>query len=148
MKADRTRHAAEDWAAVEQYRRSRSEADYGDRKMFVIMPLEGDEPKVDAEKITVLTSDSKAVLQKSAKPVATEKPIPAVKTSRNPKPRGKGTGKLKSQPALIDEALRLRQNLRETLGGVNDLIRSIKTQRRQDKLLRDTVASLRKLQNV
>jgi len=47
--------------------------------------------------------------------------------------------------AVLDEAVKLRQNLRETIVGVNDLIRSIKTHRRQDKLLRDTVASLRKL---
>ncbi len=122
---------------------------YGEQKMFVIMPLEGDEPPVEPEKITVLASDSNLpVSQKSDKPTPDEKPIPSTKANRTPKPRPKANGKPKSQPALIDEALKLRQNLRETLGGVNDLIRSIKTQRRQDKLLRTTVASLRKLQNV
>ena len=56
--------------------------------------------------------------------------------------------KSKGKVAVLDDAVKLRTNLRETLGSVNDLIRSIKSQRRQDKLLRDTVNSLRKLQNV
>ncbi len=118
---------------------------YGDRKTFIVMPLEGDEPKLEANKITVLTSNAKvAVPENSPKALRVPKPIPAATVCRNVKPRSKATGKV----VLLDDAVKLRQNLRETLTGVNDLIRSIKAQRRQDKLLRDTVASLRKLQNV
>ncbi len=118
---------------------------YGDRKTMVVMPLEGDEPKVEADKITVLASNTTvSVRQNSAKPVKVEKSIPATKVCRNVKPKSKATGKT----VVLDDAVKLRQSLRETLSGVNDLIRSIKAQRRQDKLLRNTVASLRKLQNV
>ncbi len=118
---------------------------YADRRTFIIMPLEGDEPKVEGDKITVLASNTKAVLpEKSPKAIRIAKPTPATKVCRNVKPRSKATTKI----VLLDDAVKLRQNLRETLTGVNDLIRSIKAQRRQDKLLRSTVASLRKLQNV
>ena len=118
---------------------------YGDRKTFVIMPLEGDEPKVETNRLTVLKSDTKAVPEKSPKAVKTQPAAPSVAVAAR---RIKETAKPKGKAMILDDAVKLRQNLWDTLGSVNDLIRSIKSQRRQDKLLRDTVASLRKLQNV
>lgn len=109
---------------------------YGDRKTFVIMPLEINQPEVASEQITVLASD--AVSTKQSKPkLEVQKPQP-VKTSEKPKSKGQ----------LLEEAEKLREALRVSLVGVNGLIREIKSQKRHDKLLRDTVASLRKLQGV
>lgn len=122
---------------------------YGNRKTFVIMPLEGDEPKVDKEKLTVLNSDAKISVpakvdrpRQRVKPI--EKPVAAPSVCREIK----SSDTPKSKAAILEEAEKLRQTLRDSLDGVNGLIREIKAQRRQDKLLRDTVASLQKLQNV
>ena len=114
---------------------------YGDQKQFIVMPLDGEEPTVEPGRLTVLVSDAK----RTALP-KNDKPVKVSQTSRGGRPKPKtGTNR---KAVVLDDALKLRQNLRETLAGVNDLIRSIQTQRRQDKLLRDTVASLQKLQNV
>ena len=113
------------------------------------MPLEGDEPKVDADKITVLASNNVKTSVPSKKTADYRRQTAANSSavrrlpsavSKNGKPQGKA--------AVLDDAMRLRSNLRETLVGVNSLIQSIKSQRRQDKLLRDTVSSLRKLQKI
>jgi len=122
---------------------------YGNNKLFVIMPLEGTEPEVDSGKLTVLLSNAKAsVPSKIEWSSRTAKPIPVTLACRSTRSRSKAVDKSKGKVAVLDDAVKLRANLRETLGSVNDLIRSIKSQRRQDKLLRDTVNSLRKLQNV
>ena len=47
--------------------------------------------------------------------------------------------------ALLESAEQLRQDLRNSLVLVNTLIREVKTQRQQDRLLRNTMDSLRKL---
>ena len=125
---------------------------YGDRKTFIIMPLEGEEPKVEPDNVTVLRSDAKpSVSLNSAKPLRkTRRTKPIVESvvapsvCRSIKP----TDKPKSKAQILEEAEKLRLTLRDSLLSVNGLIREIKIQRRQDKLLRDTVASLRKLQNV
>ena len=114
---------------------------YGDKKTFIIMPLEGKEPEINPGKLTVLVSSAK-----TPKAVKANKPTPATQVSRNTKPQAKA--KPKSKVSVLDDAMKLRLSLRTTLGDVNSLIQSIKSQRRYDKLLRDTVNSLRKLQNV
>jgi hypothetical protein len=68
--------------------------------------------------------------------------------ARTVKPRTRRAARSKNKATVLDDAMRLRQTLRDTLSGVNDLIRTIKSQRQQDKLLRNTVATLHKLQNV
>ena len=72
----------------------------------------------------------------------------AAQACRNVKPRSRKTTKPTGKVAVLDDAMKLRQSLRDTISSVNDLIQSIKTERRQNKLLRDTVSSLRKLQNI
>ena len=47
--------------------------------------------------------------------------------------------------ALLQSAVEVRDNLRNSLVQVNDLIREVKAQRRQDRLLQNTMDSLRKL---
>jgi len=99
--------------------------------------------------LTVLLSNAKAsVPPKIERPVKTVKPIPVTQACRSARSRSKVVDKSKGKVAVLDDAVKLRTNLRETLGSVNDLIRSIKSERRQTKLLRSTVDSLRKLQNI
>ena len=50
-----------------------------------------------------------------------------------------------SQAALLQSAVEVRQTLRDSLVQVNTLIREVKAQRRQDRLLQTTMDSLRKL---
>ena len=47
--------------------------------------------------------------------------------------------------ALLQSTMEVRDNLRNSLAQVNDLIREVKAQRRQDRLLQNTMDSLRKL---
>jgi hypothetical protein len=51
-------------------------------------------------------------------------------------------------PDLIEQAEGLRGSLRELLGKTNDLISALKQQRRQSRLVRSTLASLRELEKV
>ena len=55
------------------------------------------------------------------------------------------TVKPNSSAALLQSAVEVRQTLRDSLVQVNDLIREVKAQRRQDRLLQNTMDSLRKL---
>ena len=59
-----------------------------------------------------------------------------------PKP---DTVKPMSSAALLQSAIEVRQTLRNSLVEVNTLIREVKAQRRQDRLLQTTMDSLRKL---
>jgi len=47
--------------------------------------------------------------------------------------------------ALLQSAVEVRQTLQDSLVQVNTLIREVKAQRRQDRLLQTTMDSLRKL---
>jgi hypothetical protein len=51
-------------------------------------------------------------------------------------------------PDLIEQAEGLRRSLRELLGKTNDLIVALEQQRRQSRLVRSTLASLRELEKV
>jgi hypothetical protein len=55
------------------------------------------------------------------------------------------TVKPNSSAALLQSAAEVRQTLRDSLVQVNALIREVKAQRRQDRLLQTTMDSLRKL---
>ena len=55
------------------------------------------------------------------------------------------TVKPMSSAALLQSAIEVRQTLRNSLVEVNTLIREVKAQRRQDRLLQTTMDSLRKL---
>jgi len=129
----------------------------GDDKLFIVMPLEGDEPVIADDKLTVLMSNAETSVPSNIdKPVKVSKPVPTTQACRAAKPRvkkaTKSKGKINAKPngkvVILDDALRLRNNLRDTLGSVNDLIRLLKSQHRHDKCLRDAVASLRKFQNI
>jgi hypothetical protein len=52
------------------------------------------------------------------------------------------------QPTAIEQAVAVKTALRQSLSGVNELIRSLRRQRRLSKLARSTLASLKELQDV
>ena len=52
------------------------------------------------------------------------------------------------EPSVSDQAISLRSALRDLLGQVNNLVRAIKRQKKQEKFLRSTLASLKELQSV
>ncbi len=122
---------------------------YGERKTFIVMPLEGDEPKVEVDKLTVLSSNvkatlstnlSKAVKTKTNAPVATVvakcvRPIEPLRQSNE-------------QMDVIAASEGLCQTLADTLRITRRLVRNLKQQRKQNRLMRATIASLRELQNV
>jgi hypothetical protein len=51
-------------------------------------------------------------------------------------------------PSVVEQAVALRSSLRDVLGQVNNLLRAIQRQRKQEKFLRTTLASLKELQSV
>jgi len=120
---------------------------YGDERLFIAMPLEADEPKGVIGKVTVLASNSvkASVPSKIEHHVKGDEPEPKALASRSVKPRVRSNGKSKGHVTVLDDALRLRNSLRETLGSVNTLIQSIKAQKQKDRLLKTTMDSLRKL---
>ena len=52
------------------------------------------------------------------------------------------------EPSVTDQLLALRTTLREALERVNGVARAIKRQKKQEKFLRATLASLKELQSV
>jgi hypothetical protein len=52
------------------------------------------------------------------------------------------------EPSVTDQAITIRNGLRDMLVQVNRLVRAIKRQKKQERFLRSTLASLRELQNV
>lgn len=77
-----------------------------------------------------------ATRRKSASPAAR-----SLETSRTNDP-------VPEEASVIEQALALRSTLRDTLGKVNNLVRAIKHQKKQERLLRSTLSSLRQLQSV
>ena len=68
--------------------------------------------------------------------------IPAKRCRRTNKP---DTVKPNSSAALLQSAIEVRNDLRNSIVQVNTLIREVKAQRKQDRLLQTTMDSLRKL---
>jgi hypothetical protein len=73
---------------------------------------------------------------------------PTTTTTPAPSEPVQETGPTESQGGLVEQALALRQSLRSTLGQMNDLLRAIKRQRKQERLMRSTLSSLKQLQSV
>ncbi len=123
---------------------------YGNRKTFVIMPLEGDEPKVEADKITVLASNIKtSVPSKIDRPVKEKVNAPAVTVAaRRVRPTVKPSHLSTEQMDVIAASEGLCQTLADTLRITRRLVRNLKQQRKQNRLMRATITSLKQLQNV
>ena len=72
------------------------------------------------------------------------------KNNQNGKPCNNGTGNDNNAgvEALIEQAESVKTSLRETLNHTSELISSLKKHRKQTKLVRSTLASLRQLQSI
>jgi hypothetical protein len=106
----------------------------GKDKTFVCMPFSGTEPK--AEHMDVITSQTVVVPKKTTAPVKCKRKVTTSKTT---------IATPSSKVALLESAEQIRNDLRKSLVQVNDLIREVKVQRRQDRRLQSTMDSLRKL---
>ena len=120
----------------------------GNRR-YVWMPLTSD-PVLRTE-ATIIVSSSET---KSQTPVKTRpKPILPTRDERVPV-LATATKTVKPNAATaedrspLDEAEALRETLRNSLGQVNTLVRSLKHQLRQNRMLRSTLASLKRLQSL
>ena len=78
--------------------------------------------------------------------------MPQTKTNRNGSARNNGTDTgLDNQAgveSLIEQAEAVKASLRETVASTSELIASLKKHRKQTKLVRSTLASLRQLQSI
>ena len=107
----------------------------------------------------VLKSDPNAVRIESPagssvspipKPNRKQSTMPQTKTNRNGPARNKETGNddRAGVEALIEQAEAVKASLRETLTNTSELIGALKKHRKQTKLVRSTLASLRQLQSI
>jgi hypothetical protein len=116
----------------------------GEGSTFVCMPLSSHtEPECDTAKINVIASSTQPPVASatSAKKADT---VPAVKRRRRTTAK-RSPAKPTDKVALLQTAEQIRQDLRNSLIQVNTLIREVKAQRQQDRLLRSTMDSLKKL---
>ena len=84
--------------------------------------------------------------------------MPRSKTNRNGQANSNGNGAGASDgtgpenstgvESLIEQAEAVKTSLRETLTNTSELITSLKKHRKQTKLVRSTLASLRQLQSI
>ena len=76
--------------------------------------------------------------------------MPQTKTNRNGSARNKETGNddRAGVESLIEQAEAVKASLRETLTNTTELIGALKKHRKQTKLVRSTLASLRQLQSI
>ena len=122
----------------------------GDGRTFVCMPLSSStEP--ETEHMDVIASADSAppavtptVAPKVAAAVAVTTPAPVVKRRRKVTTK-RDAVKQTGEMALLQTAETIRNDLRNSLLQVNALIREVKAQRRQNRLLQSTMDNLRKL---
>jgi DNA polymerase III sliding clamp (beta) subunit (PCNA family) len=107
-------------------------------KAFVFMSLDRKEPEVDAGRMSTIVSptQSTVVAKVDTVPMKRRRRI-TTKDNTATKPIGK--------TALLQTAEQIRQDLRHSLVQVNALIKEVKVQHHQNRLLRNTMDSLRKL---
>jgi hypothetical protein len=116
----------------------------GDDKTFVAMPLTGTEPEgASVEVITSTSAQPASVPKGTAVPTPTPTPEPVKRRRRVSAKRDtvKPTGK----EALLQSVLQLRQDLRTSLVRTNDLLKEVRMQKQQDRLLKSSLDTLRKL---
>ena len=120
----------------------------GNRR-YVWMPLTSD-PILRTEATTIVSSAevrSQMPVKTRLKPIlpTTQERVPVLATAtKTVKPNAVST----EDRSPLDEAEALRETLRNSLGQVNTLVRSLKHQLRQNRMLRSTLASLKRLQSL
>jgi hypothetical protein len=124
-----------------------------ERRTYVWMPLGKDsvlQPHADDVHVSSASKEqsTKGANTPSPRPKKEHQPAPAnaVSLKKKSKPEGAkggaGTGE------LLEEAAKVRSLLRETLVRFRSLVQAIKVQRRQHRLVRSTLATLKQLQQV
>jgi hypothetical protein len=97
------------------------------------MSLNRKEPEIDSTRMSTITSHA----QSNVAPPAPVKRRRKIVTRDIVKPAG--------NIALLEQAEETRLQLRNALTSINMLVKGIKAQKHQDRLLRNTMDSLRKL---
>jgi hypothetical protein len=115
----------------------------GIEKTFVFMPLESKEP--EAEHIDVITAPAYPTVATAVKETVPVEPAPVKRRRRRTTSVKPDAAKPVGKVALLETAEQIRQDLRNSLVQVNSLVKEIKAQRQQDRLLRNTMDNLRKL---
>jgi hypothetical protein len=119
----------------------------GTDKSFVFMSLANTEPEIDAAKLSVVSST--AMQTKAATGCiaakATAPSAPVKRRRRRTVVDNPTTVKATEKVALLQSAEQIRQDLRNSLVQMNNLIREVKAQRNKDKIIQNTMDSLRKL---
>jgi hypothetical protein len=105
----------------------------GEDKTFVFMSLDRKEPEIDSARMSTITSQA----QSDVAPPVPVKRRRKIVTRDSAKPAGK--------IALLEQAEETRLQLRNALTSINTLVKGIKAQKHQDRLLRNTMDTLRKL---
>jgi hypothetical protein len=140
---------------------------FGTDRTFVFMPLDSKgEPEIETDRMSFISSESqsavttatKATAVKASTESAPKRPVdtPAsapVKRRRKVAAVKRATATTQCEnTVLLESAEQVRQTLRksmlqvrDSLTQVNDLIRTAKAHRRQERLLQNTMDSLRKL---
>jgi hypothetical protein len=124
-----------------------------ERRTYVFMPLaKAGVLQPHADDVHVSTGRQDQPTKESTRPSTRPKEEPQARTPRTvplkkkSKPHGAkggaGTGE------LLEEAAEVHRLLRETLIRFQGLVRAIKVQRRQHRLVRSTLATLKQLQQV
>ncbi|GHT23266.1 hypothetical protein FACS189419_07010 [Planctomycetales bacterium] len=119
----------------------------GFNKSFIAMPLETKEkPEYDRDKLNVVeTSRTVSVPSKMERTVRDRVPVVVTTAARIVKP----TTDTSDKPHhLLAEAECIRNALKTSLVNVNSLITEIKKHRRQEHLMRTTIESFKKLQQI
>jgi len=115
----------------------------GEDRTFVFMTFTPAEPEIDPAKMNVVTSaTAQPVVATAAKASIT--PV-QVKRRRRRVVKQDVVKPATSKAVLLQSAEQIRQDLRNSLIQVNTLIREVKAQRSKDKLIQNTMDSLRKL---
>jgi len=99
---------------------------------FVFMPLDRKEPEVEPTCMSTIASHVQSIAP----------PAPVKRRRRTVK---RDTVKPTDKTELLEQAEQTRTDLRNALVSINTLVKGIKAQKHQDRLLRNTMDSLRKL---
>jgi hypothetical protein len=111
----------------------------------------------------IAPSDKASRVKSAEEPIktTTNSPVPIPEPTKEEEPMARGRSEHNNQPleevhwrtvepeqSPLLQAEALRDSLRDVLGKASDLISTLKRQRRHEKLVRSTIASLKELQKV
>ena len=115
-------------------------------RLYLFMPLPSKSALAATDDATRLESDSSLPTQQPPRSRPMELKIPATEVPRDIV--AKPDRETSEPPTLLAEAQALREHLHDGFRRANELVRSLKRQHRQSKLVASTLASLRQLQTI